>query len=158
MGKIVMKNIMNGENKMNQDTIALLKECSSGCKMAQKSVKHVQEYTNSEKLNSLLQAYAEKHMQLDKEIAVLLSKYDKEESEPKIMAVAGAWMNVEVKMAMHQEDRQVAKLMMDGCNMGIQSVSEYVNKYPAASQESRNLAKQLIKVEEDFMKEMKEFV
>jgi hypothetical protein len=42
--------------------------------------------------------------------------------------------------------------------MGIQSVSEYVNKFDDASGESATIAKRLIKIEEDFMKEMKEFV
>ena len=61
-------------------------------------------------------------------------------------------------MMMHDDDHQIAKLMMDGCNMGIQSVSEYLNKYAGASKEAVAKAKELIKIEEDFMKEMKEYV
>jgi len=63
-----------------------------------------------------------------------------------------------MKMMMHPSDHEVAKIMMDGCNMGIQSVSEYVNKYHDASQESQDSAKKLIKIEEEFMREMKGFV
>ena len=48
--------------------------------------------------------------------------------------------------------------MMDGCNMGIQSVSEYLNQYPQASQESKSLAKKLVETEEMFMKELKKFL
>lgn len=146
------------EVKMDVNTIQLLKECSSGCQMAQKSVKHVREYTTDEKLNELLEAYGEKHSKLEREIADLLDKYHKDEEEPGKMAAACAWMSVEMKMMMHPDNHQVAKLMMDGCNMGIQSVSEYVNKYPDASGESQEIAKKLIKIEEDFMQEMKGFV
>lgn len=143
---------------MEENTIELLKECSSGCQMALKSVKHVRQYTKDAKLNELLEAYGEKHTTLEREIAGLLGEYHKEEEEPKMIASMGAWMNVEMKMTMHPNDSQVAKLMMDGCNMGIQSVSEYLNKYQNASQKSQDIAKKIIKIEEDFMQEMKGFV
>ena len=42
--------------------------------------------------------------------------------------------------------------------MGIQSVSEYLNQYPQASQEAKSLAKKLVETEEMFMKELKKFL
>ena len=57
-----------------------------------------------------------------------------------------------------KDSRQIAKIMTDGCNMGIQSVSEYINKYPAASGDSVSLAKDLVKTEESFMKELREYL
>ena len=42
-------------------------------------------------------------------------------------------------------------IMIDGCNMGIKSVSEYINKYKTASNESMDLAKKLVKIEKEFM-------
>lgn len=143
---------------MEDNTIQLLKECSSGCQMAQKSVKHAREYATDGKLSDLLEAYGEKHTRMEKRISDLLSEYGKEEEEPSKMASAMAWMTEEMKMTIHPNNNQVAKLMMDGCNMGIQSISEYVNKYPDASKESQDIAKDIIKIEEDFMQEMKAFV
>lgn len=143
---------------MEENTIQLLKECSSGCQMAQKSVKHVREYVTDHKLSELLEAYGEKHTRMEKKISDLLAEYGKEEEEPGKMASACAWMGVEMKMTMHPNNHEVAKLMMDGCNMGIQSVSEYLNKYPDASAESQRTAKDIVKIEEDFMQEMKAFV
>lgn len=143
---------------MEENAIKLLKECSSGCKMAVKSIAQVMEYAQGEKLIHILESYDKKHKELDEEITGLLSSYDKEDKEPAMMAEIGSWMKIEMKMMMHADDHQIAKLMMDGCNMGIKSVSEYVNKYQDASKESTMIAKKLIKIEEDFMKEMKEFV
>lgn len=143
---------------MDPNTIELLKECSSGCQMARESVKQIKGYTQSDKLRELIEAYGDKHHTLEKEIAELLGEYGKEEKEPSRMAEFCSWMSIQMKMLIHPDDHQVAKLMMDGCNMGIQSVSEYVNKYPDASKESQSVAKKLIKIEEDFMVEMKEFV
>lgn len=143
---------------MDVNTIELLKECSSGCQMGMESVKKMREYAKNPELNELLEAYGEKHRSLEGRISGLLSEYGKEESAPSRMAEVMAKMDMSMKMFMHPDDHQVAKLMMDGCNMGIQSVSEYVNKYPDASRESQDVAKDLIKIEEDFMQEMKSFV
>ncbi|MBP3206506.1 MAG: hypothetical protein IJ147_07965 [Lachnospiraceae bacterium] len=143
---------------MDANTIELLKECSSGCQMAMDSVKKMREYTKDEKLNELLEAYGEKHRQLEGEINEQLRNCGEEEKAPAKMAEIMANMEMSLKMMVHPDDHEVAKIMMDGCNMGIQSVSEYVNKYPDASGESQNVAKKLIGIEEDFMQEMKGYV
>lgn len=142
----------------DKHTVELLRECSSGCQMAQDSVKQVRQYTKDAKLNDLLEAYGEKHTGIEKDIAQMLSHYGSTEKEPGMMAEMGAKMGTWMKMTMHPDDHEAAKLMMDGCNMGIQSVSEYINKYPDADEKAQGYAKQIIKIEEDFMKEMKGFV
>ena len=93
-----------------------------------------------------------------KKVIDMLARYGSNEETPGKMAELGAWMSVEMGMLMHPDQKEAAKKMMDGCNMGIQSVSEYVNKYPDADEDAHELAKKLIKIEEDFMEEMKEFV
>lgn len=143
---------------MDANTIELLRECSSGCQMAMDSVKKMREYAEDPELNHLLEAYGEKHRKLEAKIAEALEKCGERESPPSKMAEMMARMEMHMKMFMHPDDKQVAKIMMDGCNMGIQSVSEYVNKYPDASKESQDFAKELIRIEEDFMQEMKGFV
>lgn len=143
---------------MDANTVELLKECSSGCQMAMQSVKKMREYAKDSELNHLLEAYGEKHRKLEGKISDQLKSYGEPESSPSIMAETMAQAEMNVKMLMHPTDHEVAKIMMDGCNMGIQSVSEYVNKYPDASRESQEMAKELIDIEEDFMQEMKGFV
>ena len=139
-------------------TVELLKECGNGCQMAEKSVKQIREFVTDESLSRLMEAYGEKHTSLEKEIASMLGSYGSKEDTPPKMAEIGSWMSVEMGMLMHPNYQEAAKKMMDGCNMGIQSVSEYVNKYPDADEKAHELAKKLIKIEEDFMEEMKAFV
>ena len=139
-------------------TVELLKECSTGCQMAQKSVKQVRSFVTDEKLSELMEAYGEKHSGLEREVASMLGSYGSREEDLPKMAEIGAWMSVEMGMMMHPNNQEAAKKMMDGCNMGIQSVSEYVNRYPDAEEKAHELAKRIIKVEEDFMEEMKAFV
>ena len=143
---------------MDANTVELLKECSRGCQMAMESVKKMREYAEDPRLNSLLEAYGEKHRSLERSIKEELAKYDEEEGEPAKMAEAMAGGMMRMKMMLHPDDTQEAKIMMDGCNMGIQSVSGYLNRYPDASDRSQKLAKELIRIEEEFMQEMKGFV
>lgn len=143
---------------MEEHTIELLKECSSGCNMATKTIKQVREYASDEKLERVLDSYDKKHRDLEKETVRLLGQYGKCGEEPKAMASAMAWLDTEVKMMIHADSHQIAKLMMDGCNMGIQSISQYINKYTDASRESSDIAKKLVKIEEDFMEEMKAYL
>ena len=143
---------------MATDTIELLKECSSGCKMAIKSIRQVREYAKDSRLATLLNDYADRHSKLQQETASLLGKYHKVDEEPSAMARVFSWIDIEMKMLMEADSHQIAKLMMDGCNMGIQSLCEYINKYEAASHESVEIAHRLVKTEEMFMEEMQAFV
>ncbi len=143
---------------MSEDTIKLLKECDAGCKMAMDSIAQVEKYAEKEALKKLLDQYQKKHEKLKEEITEQLQKFQKEEQEPDKLASAFAWITTEMKLLMKDNSHQIAKIMMDGCNMGIQSVSEYLNQYPQASQESKSLAKKLVETEEMFMKELKKFL
>lgn len=143
---------------MAEDTIELLKECSSGCKMAMNSIRQVREYTKDNKLSELLNNYEDKHDKIHQKTASLLGAYHKIDEEPSAMERVYSWMDIELKMLMEADSHQIAKLMMDGCNMGIQSVCEYINKCSAASDESVEIAQKLVKTEEEFMGEMQAFV
>ena len=143
---------------MNIHTIDLLKECSSGCEMAMKSIAQVKEYVKDESLEHILDRYSEEHYAILTKVATMLGEDGLESEEPSKLAEAMSWLTTEVKMLMRADSHQIAKLMMDGCNMGIQSVSEYINKYDDASEESEKIAGELIRIEEEFMKELKAFV
>ena len=140
------------------DTIKLLKECNSGCKMAINSIRQVKGYAEKESLLKLLDEYEKKHEKLENKISALLKEYGREKEEPDKIASAFSLLTAEVKLMIKKDSSQIAKLMTDGCNMGIQSLSEYINKYPAASGESISLAKDLVKAEETFMKELRKFL
>ena len=44
-------------------------------------------------------------------------------------------------------DETIADLMTDGCNMGVKSLSRYLNQYKAADEVSKDIAKRLIALE-----------
>lgn len=143
---------------MEEDTVKLLRECNSGCKMAISSMNQVKESIQEEKLLKVIDEYDKKHRKLEDKISVLLSESKNAEKEPKKTAEVFSWVSTEMKLMMRDDSHEIAKIMMNGCNMGIQGLSRYINEYGNASQESISIAKELVKAEEDFMKELKQFL
>lgn len=143
---------------MNEDTIKLLKECNAGCKSGTNSMEQVMPFIKSEKLKELIHKYNDKHIKLGDECHLLLNECQEDEKDPSGMAKAFSWISTEVKLMMNDDTHKIAEIMIDGCNMGIKSVSEYINKYQAASEESMNIAKKLVKIEEEFRDDLKEYL
>ncbi len=139
---------------MNDDTIKLLKECNAGCKSATNSMEQVQSYLNDDSLKSLIDEYNDKHIKIGDECHQMLNEVHEEEKDPNPMAKAFSWISTEIKLMMNDNSHKIAELMIDGCNMGIKSISEYMNKYKAASQESLELAKKLVQIEQEFMNKL----
>lgn len=143
---------------MNEDTLKLLQECDSGCKMAVDSMDQALGYTKDEELKKLLEQYKEKHKRLEQETSEILHNGGYEDKKPGIMATAFAWITAETKLMWDDDNNQIAKLMMNGANMGIQSITEYRHKYKKADEDAQTIAKKLVRVEEEFLQELKRFL
>ena len=149
---------ISGGKEMNSDTINLLKECSSGCRMAENSINQIEEFVQNTELKDLLEAYKDEHLSIKEKIDNLLASDNKAGKEPGMMASAFAWITTEMKMNIKNDANQIAKIMMNGCNMGIQSLGENLTKYPEASNEAVLITKKLIRSEEEFHKKMEKFL
>ena len=69
-----------------------------------------------------------------------------------------SWMKTEMKIALDRSDGTIADLMTDGCNMGVKSLSRYLNQYPAADAETKDLAKRLIASEERLSADLRQYL
>lgn len=143
---------------MQEDTRKLLQECNSGCKMAINSMNQIQDYVTDEGLTKLILDSKERHEKLEAESAKLLEEHGEYEKDPGVMASAMSWLTTEMKMLVKRSDTEIAKIMMNGCNMGIQTIAEKSHEYANASEESKKLAERLVKEEEDFMEKLKEYL
>jgi hypothetical protein len=144
---------------VGEQTVKLLNECSKGCKMGIDSIEQVRKFiTEDAELEKVIGHYDEKYKRLDEETAQQLRKYGEPEKEPPIMAEAFSWMTTEMKLMVKGNRREVAKLMIDGCSMGIKSISEALNSNTEAEEPAKSIAKKLVKALEDFMKDMKPFL
>ena len=143
---------------MNEDTINLLKECNAGCKSGTNSMEQVKPYIENEKLKSIIDKYNDKHIKIGEECHKMLNEFHEEEKDPQVSAKTFSWISTKIKLMKNDDTHEIADIMIDGCNMGIKSVSEYVNKYKNASKESKDLAKKLVKTEQEFMNELLRFL
>ena len=143
---------------MNEHTIKLLEQCGSGCEMAVESMDRIMEYVKDDDLLKVIFHFKKKHEEIGKEAEKLLEQSCKTKKEPGILAAAFAWATTEMKLMIKSDNAQITKILMNGCNMGIQSISESINEYDEAAKEAVHLCKKLVNTEEEFMKHLKQFL
>ena len=68
------------------------------------------------------------------------------------------YMKTEMKLMMDSSDATVADLMTDGCNMGVKSLCRYLNQYEAADENSKDIAKRLIHLEQSLASDMQSYL
>ena len=133
---------------IEQDTVKLLRECDAGIKMGVKSINDVIDHVYSKDFKTMLNRCKDEHEALDSELQELLDKYGDEGKNPNIMAEGMSKMKTGFMLTMKDTDETIADLMTDGCNMGVKSLSKYLNKYAAADEKSKDICKRLIKLED----------
>lgn len=143
---------------MNEDSIKLIKEVDSGCLMAINSLHQMEEYQMPKEQNDMITRYIAKHDELQKEASRMLHNNNETDKQPGMMASAMSWLTTEMKLMIHENTSEISKNIMNGCNMGIQSIREQMSKYKTASEEAVKLANKLIKLEEDMFSDAKEFI
>ena len=67
-------------------------------------------------------------------------------------------MKTNMKLGMEARDCTIADLMTDGCNMGVKSLGKYLNQYKAADEQSKDITKRLIKLEEQMAVDMRRYL
>ena len=143
---------------MDEQTKKLLEECSAGCKMAINSIDQIKEYVTNEKLAKAMEDYKNQQEKMEAEAAKQLEEAGRDEKSPGAFASAFSWITTEMKLMIKDDSSQVSKILMDGCNMGIQSIGKFINQYAGASRQSQSLAKKIVKSQEEFVKELEEYL
>lgn len=134
---------------IQQDTIKLLRECDAGIKMGVASIEDVEKDVKNQTFAKLLTDCKHAHQKLDVELQELLDCYKDDGKEPNPIAKGMSWIKTKIELAVNDSDKTIADLMTDGCNMGVKSLARYLNKYEAADEKSKNIAKRLIQLEQD---------
>ena len=143
---------------MNEESIELLKEIDSGCLMALNSFQQLEEYQMPQGLYELITKSKSKHAEIQKEASKLLHENNETDKQPGLMASTMSWMTTELKMMVREDGTQVTKIIMNGCNMGIQQIAEKTHKFENASDEAKKLAEKLIKTEEELWSDIKDYL
>ena len=140
------------------DTIRLLRECDAGIKMGVSAIEEVVDRVADKRFRRSLTDCAAEHDKLKMEIQTLLDKHGDEGKDPNPIAKGMSHMKTGMKLGMDDSDETIADLMTDGCNMGVKSLSQYLNRYQAADETSKDITKRLIALEERLAVDIRGFL
>ena len=143
---------------IEQDTIRLLRECDAGVRMGIASIEDVEKHAKGEGMKQILADCKETHEMLAEDLEKELSRFGDDGKSPNPIAKGMSWMKTEFKLAMCEKDSTIADLMVDGANMGVKSLSRYLNEYKAASEEAKGIAKRLIAVEDALSSDLRAYL
>lgn len=73
------------------------------------------------------------------------------------MASAFSWFSTELKLNLNDDNSKIAKLLIDGCSMGIKTLGERANTLNRADK-SADAARKIIKTEEEMIRELESFL
>ena len=143
---------------IEQDTVKMLRECDAGIKMGVDSINDVIDRVDNESFKRCLAECKTGHEKLGDEIRVELDRFGDDGKAPNPIAKSMSWMKTEAMMSFKGGDKTVADLMTDGCNMGVKSLSRYLNQYEAADEKSKDIAKRLISLEERLAQDIRQYL
>lgn len=143
---------------IEQDTIKLLRECDAGIKMGVDAIEEILDRVKSKDMRRILSESRQQHENLKLEIQELLNRYSDDGKDPNPIAKTMSHMKTEMKIGLDECDGTIAELMTDGCNMGVKSLSRYLNQYAAADERSKDICKKLIKLEEKLAVDMRDYL
>lgn len=143
---------------IESDTIRLLRECDLGIKMGVSAFAEVIDYVKDENFKFFLAQNKGEHEALKKEIEQPLHQYEDEGKNPNPVVKGMSWMKTNMMLMMKESDQTIADLITDGCNMGIKSLHRYLNQYKAADEQTKDITKRLIALEEALEKEIRKYL
>lgn len=142
----------------NKDTVFLLRECSAGVKTAVASIDGVLPFVEEETMKQILKNSKDSHKSLEKDIDSELKKLGSKAKEPNIMSKSMATLKINTELTFQPTETRAANIITDGCGMGIKSINKYLNQYPAAAENVKQMAQQLGNLEEDLVNRMKPYL
>ncbi len=140
------------------DTVKLLRECDAGAKMGIDSINDVVNEVSDSQFQQLLTDCRNEHERLSAEVSELLDLHRDEGKMPNPMARGMSWIKTNAKMMADPTDATIADLMTDGCNMGVKSLSRYLNQYKSADEKSKDIAEQLVNLEFQLTNDIRQYL
>ena len=140
------------------DTVKLMKEACQGCKYATESIKIARGYTKNGELGLILDNYTKDHELLQSRLGKKIRERGADEySHPK-MGAAMTKLHTNMILTMNSAPSNVAKLMINGCHMGIKALSKKKNESRFADKEARALTDEVIATEQKMASDLLRFL
>ena len=151
---------MNEQNNSNMATKKLLDELYKNVKMGADSIIDLMPKVGDENMKSELTSELEKYDSFAKEIKNMLLDMGEEAKDESILAKLGTKMSVTMNTLMDSTTSHIAEMMIQGGTMGVTDATKSLREYEntSCSKEALDLAKRIIKYEEDTIERLKEFL
>lgn len=143
---------------IEQDTINLLRECDAGIKMGVSAIDEVMDSAQDETMRTMLSKSKKEHEKLKESIQAALDRFHDDGKNPNPMAKVMSTAKTNMELMMKPTDATIADLITDGCNMGVKSLSKYLNQYAAADESAKDICKKLIAMEEQLAKDLRGYL
>ena len=143
---------------IEQDTLRLLRECDAGIKMGVSAIDEVVDKAQDEALRTLLSKSKAEHEDLKASLQAALDRFGDEGKAPSPIAKTMSTAKTNMELMMKPCDATIADLIIDGCSMGIKSLSRYLNQYAAADESAKDVCKKLIALEEQLAKALRGYL
>ena len=140
------------------DTVMLLRECNAGIKMGEDAIKALLPLTKNSEMKRALEVCKDTHAALGDETHKMLLRFGANTKDAHPMARMMSNAKIKMRMMMNGNDREIAALMTDGCDMGIKSLHKYLNEYKSATKDARSLASRIIASEEYLEESMRSYL
>ena len=143
---------------LNSDSIKLLRECDAGIIMGINSMQDVLDDIVDIELSDIIEDSINTHKVLKQKVEKMLDENSDDGKSPNPIAETMSWVKTNIKLIADNSDATVADLITDGCNMGVKSISRYINQYSNAEPEAISIAKNLRDIEEELEIELREYL
>ncbi len=143
---------------MNEESVKLLNECSAGIEMGVSAIDDVKGKVESAELEKLLERCRGSHVSLGDEVQSMLGEYGIDPKDAPVMAKAMSHMKTGMRLATKAPDAAASELIAEGCDMGVRSLSGYLNAYTRAEPRPRDIANRLIALEAQMSVDMRKFM
>ena len=112
----------------------------------------------SKELRAALEVALDTHVAIMEEVQNELIENNDDLANSHPFALLMSKLKLNMKLMINESDNTIADFMTDGCDMGIKSLSKFLNEYKSASTSSRDMAKRLIASEEYLENKLRDFL
>ena len=147
------------ENEINND-LNVLDEINKGATMGMDAIEFIEKKVGDEKFRKVLNGEYGKYQEISNRANNLYSKLptDKEAHETGAMTKIMTWWGVQMKVMTDQSNSNISELLMTGTNMGIIEGRRLINQNPHINKEIHTLLCDFVKMQEDSVETLKNFL
>lgn len=140
------------------EDIEFLNAIYENAKMGIVGIEEIKNDINGQDLLKIINEQKNDYYSICTKAMKLLSLRDAERKNVSPIAKIMTFMDARMKLIRDDSDSNIAKMMIDGSNMGIIKLNERLNNYKGDNKKIINLAKELIEVEQRNLTNLKKFL